>query len=82
VRIPFHFTTDEECLAAAFRLAGVRPAQARLLRIRDTLSLERVVASEAYLPEIEARDDLEALSPPEPWTFEGRDAAVPPAQPA
>ena len=49
VRIPFHFTTDAECLAAAFRLAGVAPARARLLRIRDTLSLDHVIASESYL---------------------------------
>jgi hypothetical protein len=82
VRIPFHFTTDEECLAAAFRLAGVPPAQARLLRIRDTLSLERIIASEAYLPEIGARDDLEAFLPPRPWTFEAWDGAAPAAQPA
>jgi hypothetical protein len=70
VRIPFHFATDEECLAAAFRLAGVSPAQARLLRIRDTLSLDCAVASEAYLPEIEAREDLEVLALPQPWMLD------------
>jgi len=40
------------------------------------------MASEAYLPEIGTRDDLEALSAPRPWTFEAWDAAGPAAQPA
>jgi hypothetical protein len=57
VRIPFQFA------------AGVPPERARLLRIRDTLALEHVVASESYLPEIEGRDDLEVIAPLEPWSF-------------
>ena len=69
VRIPFQFATDADCLAAACRLAGVRPERARLLRIRDTLALEHVIASESYLEEIDRRDDLEVVAPPEPWSF-------------
>jgi hypothetical protein len=69
VRIPFQFATDSDCVGAACRLAGVPPERARLLRIRDTLALEHVVASESYLPEIEGRDDLEVIAPLEPWSF-------------
>jgi hypothetical protein len=69
VRIPFQFATDADCLAAACRLAGVRPERARLLRIRDTLALEHVIASDAYLEEIGERDDLEVVAPPAPWSF-------------
>ena len=66
---PFQFATDSDCVGAACRLAGVPPERARLLRIRDTLALEHVVASESYLPEIEGRDDLEVIAPLEPWSF-------------
>jgi hypothetical protein len=69
VRIPFQFSTDSDCVGAACRLAGVPPERARLLRIRDTLALEHVVASEPYLPEIDRRDDIEVVAPPEPWSF-------------
>jgi hypothetical protein len=71
VRIPFHFATDAECLRAAFRLAGVDPDSARVVRIRDTLALEFLSASEAYLPDINGRDDLEVIGGPEPWTSDG-----------
>jgi hypothetical protein len=70
VRVPFHFATDTECLAAAFRLAGVSPARARILRIRDTLALGEAIASENYLDEIRAREDLEVIGTPAPWSFE------------
>ncbi len=70
VRIPFQFATDDECLSAAFRLAGVAPERARILRIRDTLALEHVIASEGYSHEIDGRDDLEVLGPLEPWSLE------------
>jgi hypothetical protein len=70
VRIPFHFRTDAECLAAALRLAGVAPETARLLRIRDTLSLECVLASEAYGAEAAERADLEVVRGPEPWSLD------------
>jgi hypothetical protein len=69
VRIPFQFATDADCLRAACRLAGVHPERARLLRIRDTLALDHVIASESYLGEIDGRDDLEVTARPEPWSF-------------
>jgi hypothetical protein len=69
VRVPFHFATDAECLRAAFRLAGVAPETARILRIKDTLALEDVVASSNYADEIDGRDDLQVMGPPEPWSL-------------
>ena len=71
VRIPFHFDTDAECLQAAFRLAGVVPERARVLRIHDTLALGEMIVSTTYLDEIQGRDDLEVLGTPEPWSFGG-----------
>ena len=50
---------------------GGRGAErARILRIRDTLALEHVIASEGYSHEIDGRDDLEVLGPLEPWSLE------------
>jgi hypothetical protein len=46
-RISINFPTDAGCLRAALRIAGVEPDVARILRIRNTLALERIVASEA-----------------------------------
>jgi hypothetical protein len=76
VRIPLNFQTEDECMSAAARLAGVVPGQARILRIRDTLSLETVIASEAYLPDVADRDDLEIVAPAEAWTFASEAAAA------
>jgi hypothetical protein len=67
VRIPLQFDTDAECLAVAARLVMKDPEKARLVRIRSTLALDRFVASEAFAPEVAARDDLAVLAPPRPW---------------
>jgi len=69
-RISINFATDEACLRAVLRIAGVPAEDARILRIRNTLAMGQVVASEAYLPELEGRADLELLAPPQPWTFD------------
>jgi hypothetical protein len=61
VRIPMHFPTDEECLAAAVRMSGQTPAEARLVRIGSTLAVNRFLASELYAGEIAAREDLTLL---------------------
>ncbi|HXE81206.1 MAG TPA: lactate racemase domain-containing protein [Vicinamibacterales bacterium] len=70
VRVSIHFPTDRECLQAALRVAGVTPEAARILRIRSTLHLAQVVASEAYAPSLDGREDLTVLVPPSPWSFD------------
>ena len=69
-RIPMQFDTDAECMAAAARLAGVAPEEARVLRIRNTLALDRFVASEAFAAEVAGRPELTVLAPPRPWAFD------------
>jgi hypothetical protein len=69
VRIPMHFANDAECLSAALRLADADPATARIVRVRNTLALDRFVASSAYANEIAERDDLTILRPPQDWRF-------------
>jgi hypothetical protein len=69
VRIPMHFATDAECLRAAIRLAGADPATARIVRIKNTLTLDRFVATESYVPEISERNDLNLLESARDWQF-------------
>jgi hypothetical protein len=68
-RIPMHFTNDGDCLRAALRMAGADLANARIVRINNTLSLDRFIAAESFAAEISERDDLEILPPPQSWSF-------------
>jgi hypothetical protein len=69
VRIPMYFANDAECLGAAVRLAGADPAEARVVRVRNTLALDIFVASAAYAQEIAERDDLTLLRSSVDWRF-------------
>jgi Lactate racemase N-terminal domain len=69
-RIPIHFRTDAECLAAALRVAAADPVAPRIARIRNTLALDRVVLSEACLPALADTPGVEVLVPPTPWRFD------------
>jgi hypothetical protein len=64
-----HFANDTECLSAALRMAGVEAATARIVRVRNTLALDRFVASSAYANEIAERADLTVLKSPQDWRF-------------
>jgi hypothetical protein len=69
VRVPMHFGTDAECLRAALRVSAADPERVRIVRVRNTLALDRFVASAAYADEVAQRSDLEVISPAEPWTL-------------
>jgi hypothetical protein len=73
VRIPMHYPTDEECLAAAVRMCGQTPESARLVHIHNTLAVNRFVASELYAEEIAKRAELTVLEHLESWDFKLRD---------
>ena len=64
-----HFDTDAECLRAAVRVSAADPERVRIVRVRNTLALDRFVASAAYADEVAQRSDLGVLSPPGPWTL-------------
>src|SRR5215207_7212542 len=72
VKTPMVMPTDEMALAAALTMcAGVDPAEARLVRIGNTLKLRRIWVSEALLREVEHNERLEILEDPQPMRFEG-----------
>lgn len=62
VRVPMHFDSDRECLEAAIRLALVGdPLQARIVRIPNTLRMDRFVVSKACEADVLARSDLRVV---------------------
>jgi hypothetical protein len=70
-RIPMIAENDREAIEWAFLTIGaVEPPRARVVRIPNTLHLERFYASEALLPEIEANCRLKVASAWSPMAFD------------
>jgi hypothetical protein len=70
-RVPMHFPTDRQALAAAMQTLGHTSLNlAKVLWIQNTLNCQTLVASEAYLDEARGRQDLVALSTPKPLAFD------------
>jgi hypothetical protein len=70
-RIPITFDTDREAVEAALGTIGlVKPEEARIVRIQNTLLLEELDVSEALLPEVQQRDMLEILWGPKTLMFD------------
>jgi hypothetical protein len=70
-RIPITFDTDREAVEAALGTVGmVKPEEARIVRIKNTLLLEELDVSEACLPEVQQRENLEVLWGPKGLVFD------------
>lgn len=70
-RIPITFDTDHEAVEAALGTIGmVKPEEARIIRIQNTLLLEELDISEAFLPEVKGRTNLEVLWGPKGLMFD------------
>jgi hypothetical protein len=65
-RPPVILKNDLEALQTALRTCPRRPAGPLMAYIRDTLELERVYLSEACLPLVEKKENIEVLSKPAP----------------
>ena len=70
VRTPMHFDSDAECLKAALRMSGAAEESARIVRVKNTLALDRLLVSPALAPEIRERDDLRVMGPESAWVFD------------
>ena len=69
--IPIAFESDSEAVAAALATVGLVEAKdARVIHITNTLLVSEVMVSEAYLPEIEGRKDLEIQEGPDDMRFD------------
>jgi hypothetical protein len=71
-KVPMHFASDRDCVRAALRFSGADAAKAGIVRIRSTLALDRFIASDTYAAEIAERRDLQVVSGPVEWGFDGR----------
>ena len=77
-KIPIAYDTDREALEQALSTLGlVSPEEARVIWIKNTRDLETLRVSEAYKKELEARGDLEVLSPPEEIKLDARGNLIP-----
>jgi hypothetical protein len=69
--IPVAFDTDREVLEAALQTVGLdEPENAKVVQISNTLQVADVLVSEAYLPEIAQRSDLEVVDGPFEMEFD------------
>jgi hypothetical protein len=77
-RMPMHFASDREALEVALATSGLPDTRkVKALWIKNTLSCETVVASEAYVAELARRSDLKKLTEPSPLAFDERGDFVP-----
>lgn len=76
--IPAWYDTDREVIEQALPTVGiVEPRHQKVVQITNTLHLEEVLVSEAYLPEIRERPDLEILDGPFEMPFEADESLRP-----
>jgi hypothetical protein len=69
--IPLYYDSDAKCIECALTTVGfVEPENAKVVRIINTLDLAEVQVSEAYLPEVEKREDLSIVEPAQNMTFD------------
>jgi len=70
-KLPLVFDSDREAVENALNCIGLTtPAQARVIRIKNTLMLGEIECSEAFLPEIAKRPDLAVIGDGQPLGFD------------
>lgn len=77
-KVPPTYETDREAIETALSCIGLTPPEkARVVRIKNTLLLGEIEASEALLPEIAGRAELTRLNEPVPLAFDAAGRLVP-----
>jgi hypothetical protein len=70
-KIPMTFDCDKDAIDAGISTCGAENANnVKIVWIKNTLDLKKVMISEAYLDDIKRRDDLEQLSPAKELAFD------------
>jgi hypothetical protein len=70
--IPVMMNTEEEAIKLAVKtLIRVKPAEARIVRIRNTLELAHIMVSETMLADVQAHPQMEAQGAPRVLAFDG-----------
>jgi hypothetical protein len=72
-RVPLHFAADRDALEAALQTCGCQKTEdAKILWIKNTLSCENVLASEAYSQAASARSNLRVETKPVSLEFDAK----------
>jgi hypothetical protein len=70
-KIPIHFESDREAISQALNTLGLaNTSEAKVVRIADTLSLQRVSVSHAFTADMRERKDLEVEAKPSDMRFD------------
>jgi formylmethanofuran dehydrogenase subunit B len=76
--VPMFLPTDHEAIQVALGSIGlVLPDQSKIVRIQNTLHIDEVEVSAAYLEEVNQRPDLKVLQGPNPMAFDLQDNLLP-----
>src|SRR5881398_848418 len=77
-KVPPTYDTDREAIETALSCIGLTPPErARVIRIKNTLRLDEIEVSEAFLPEVAKRSDLTRLTDPAPLAFDAAGRLTP-----
>ena len=78
VRIPMTLKNDRECLRAAISSVGPIPSrELKVIRIKNTMQMNELEVSEAYLAEISQRSDLAVMEDAQPFAFDAQENLLP-----
>jgi len=70
-KVPMTFDCDKDAIDAAISTCGMDDTKnIKIVRIKNTLDLNTLIASEAYLDDLENRDGLEQISPVRELVFD------------
>lgn len=71
--IPLIMNTEEDAIKLAVKASiRVKPADCRIVRIRNTLELSDIQVSESMLKEVETHSSMEAAGAPKPFAFDAQ----------
>lgn len=70
-KVPLFTHSDRACIQIALRTCNyIDRRNPRVVRIRDTMHLERIFISEALLGEARSKEQIKILGEPEDWPFD------------
>ena len=76
--IPISMPTDQQAIQLAVKtLIRVKQGEARIVRIRDTLSLDKIAVSEPMLAEVDQHADMSVTGEAEPFAFAADGTLIP-----
>ena len=76
--VPMYFENDRQAIEVALDSIGLTSSpKSKVVRIKNTLRLDIVGVSEAYLDELHQRNDVEILGDPEPMQFDRHNNLLP-----